>query len=96
MSVEYLAFPRGGVKSRDYDKMVSVWCAKDPKQAMTDAKRGKTIARARCANPVAQQYQLGLAMPVKGTPTIVLPNGELLGGYVPTAELIDIVQKNDG
>jgi len=34
-------------------------------------------------------------MQVKVTPTIVLPDGELLGGYVPAAELIDLVQKND-
>ena len=95
VSVEYLAFPRGGLESRDYDKMVSVWCAKNPNQAITDAKRGKTIARARCDNPVADQYQLGLTMQVKGTPTIVLPDGELLGGYVPAAELISMLEKND-
>ncbi|MFL2557741.1 MAG: hypothetical protein ACJ0US_06775 [Arenicellales bacterium] len=28
-------------------------------------------------------------MPVEGTPTILLSNGELIGGYVPAARLIE-------
>jgi len=50
----------------------------------------------RYANPVAEQYQLGLTMPVEGTPTILLSNGELIGGYVPAARLIECLNPDNG
>ena len=96
VTVEYLAFPRGGPNSGGYDKMVSVWCADDPKKAITNAKLGRSVPPKRCDNPVAKQYQLGLTMPVKGTPTILLSNGELIGGYVPAAKLIERLNQDDG
>ncbi|MDP7523917.1 MAG: thioredoxin fold domain-containing protein [Arenicellales bacterium] len=41
-----------------------------------------------CKNQMLAQHQLGLQIPVRGTPTLVLDNGEVVGGYVPAAELI--------
>ena len=38
IAVEYLAFPRMGLGSEDFKKMVSVWCAADRSKALTDAK----------------------------------------------------------
>ena len=35
-------------------------------------------------------------MPVKGTPTILLSNGELIGGYVPAVKLIERLNQDDG
>jgi thiol:disulfide interchange protein DsbC len=96
VTVEYLAFPRGGAGTVGFDKMVWVWCADDPQRAMTQAKQGKSLSPKNCDNPVAEQYQLGLIMPVKGTPTILLSNGELIGGYVPAARLIERLNQNDG
>ena len=43
IEVRYAAFPRAGVSSPTYDKMVSVWCAADQRTAMTDAKMGTSI-----------------------------------------------------
>ena len=85
----YTAFPRAGVGSNTWDKMVSVWCARDPHQAMTDAKAGIEIAVAKCDNPVRDQYEAGKAIGVTGTPAIVLESGELIPGYVPPEELAD-------
>ena len=36
--MRYLAFPRAGVGSDSYDKIVSAWCAEDPLDALTRAK----------------------------------------------------------
>ena len=96
VTVEYLAFPRGGPGTVGFDKMVWVWCADNPQRAMTRAKQGKSLSPKNCDNPVAEQYQLGLTMPVKGTPTILLSNGELIGGYVPAAKLIERLNRDDG
>src|SRR5262249_8066606 len=37
IEVDYLFFPRSGLNSPSYDKAVSVWCAKDRKDAFTEA-----------------------------------------------------------
>jgi len=88
ITVRYLAFPRGGIKSPAYQRMVSIWCATDRPAAMTTAKTGGAIEEKNCENQVLAQHQLGLQIPVRGTPTLVLDNGEVVGGYVPAAELI--------
>ncbi len=87
ITVRYLAFPRAGVGSHSYNKMVSVWCSDDPKALMDKAKQGIAIPENKCVNPVAEQYALGVAVGVKGTPTVVLSTGSILPGYLPAAEL---------
>ena len=87
IAIRYTAFPRAGVGSNTWEKMVSVWCARDQHQAMTDAKAGNEIAVAQCDNPVRDQYEAGKAIGVTGTPAIVLESGELIPGYVPPEEL---------
>lgn len=96
ISVRYLAFPRAGLGSSSYRKSVSVWCAPDRRQAITDAKAGNEVAPASCENPVAAQYRLGREMGVTGTPTIVLDDGRLLPGYVPAAELMRRIEHPSG
>lgn len=85
--VRYLMFPRAGLKSQSYDTAVSVWCADDQQTAMTQAKLGQKIAEKSCANPVASHYNLGQQLGVRGTPSIILDNGEMVPGYVPAARL---------
>jgi len=87
ITVEYLAFPRMGLGSKDYTDMISVWCASDRKKALTDAKQGKAVAAKNCTNPVAMQYALGQQLGVNGTPAIFAADGTQLGGYLPPAQL---------
>ena len=87
IGIRYTAFPRAGVGSPTFDKMVSVWCAGDPHAAMTDAKAGRTIETATCDNPVREHYRTGRAIGVTGTPAIILESGQILPGYVPPEEL---------
>ena len=88
IGIRYTAFPRAGVGSPTWEKMVSVWCAEDQHTAMTDAKAGRAVEPARCDNPVSDQYEAGRAIGVNGTPAIVLESGELIPGYVPPDELL--------
>ena len=87
IEVRYAAFPRAGVSSPTYDKMVSVWCAADQRTAMTDAKMGTSIEMLSCDNPVREHYETGQGIGVTGTPAIVLESGEIVPGYVPPQEL---------
>ena len=89
IEVRYLAFPRAGIGSETYDRMVSAWCADDPPDAMTRLKLGNKIPSKTCDNPVAEHYEIGQRVGIQGTPTIIAPDGELIGGYVPAAELVE-------
>ncbi len=91
MEVRYMAFPRAGVESESYNKIVNVWCSDDQQKAMTDAKNGVKLPAASCTNPVADQYRQGVQAGVGGTPTLVLDDGTLIGGYVPADELLSLV-----
>jgi thiol:disulfide interchange protein DsbC len=87
IAVEYLAFPRAGIGGQDYKDMVSVWCAVNPKQALTDAKADKPIVPKKCDNPVAREYDIGLRVGVTGTPGIITHDGIMLGGYLDPSQL---------
>lgn len=91
VEVRYLAYPRAGVGSRSYDKIVSAWCADDPNAALTRLKARQSIPDADCTNPVAQQFDLGQAVGVTGTPAIVLEDGRMLPGYLPAQQLAEAV-----
>lgn len=88
ITVQYLAFPRGGMRSRSFDALQSVWCAKDKKQAMTAAKSGDSVDAEACATKIAEHYELGQASGITGTPAIILDDGSMIGGYKPPQALI--------
>jgi thiol:disulfide interchange protein DsbC len=91
--IRYMAFPRAGIDSDSYDKAENVWCAEDRKQAMTDAKNGKTVNSKNCSTPVKAQYQVGRQLGVQGTPALFLESGEMLPGYVPPARLKQLLDE---
>jgi len=88
VTVRYLAYPRSGIGSESYQKMVSVWCSDDPKEWLSEAKLGKKIPENKCVNPVADQFSLGNEVGVRGTPSIVLGDGTFVPGYLPAVELV--------
>ena len=88
IEVHYLAFPRSGMNGQGARELQQVWCAENPTEAMSAAKRGDSLSSpADCDNPVESQYHLGLELGVQGTPAIVLPDGRLVPGYVPAERL---------
>ena len=94
IAIEYLAFPRMGIGSEDYKKMVSVWCAPDRRKALTDAKSDHgSVASKDCKNTVTQQYNVGQRAGLTGTPMILTADGVQLGGYVPPAQLREALDK---
>lgn len=87
IAIEYLAFPRMGIGSDDYKKMVSVWCAADRKAALTTAKNDGRLASKDCKNTITMQYDVGQRAGLTGTPMILAEDGTQIGGYVPPAQL---------
>ena len=98
IAVEYIAWPREGTATTSgrptptYTQMVSVWCAQDRKAAFVAATEER-VKSATCANPVKDQFELGLKLGVSGTPTIIGPNGRVLGGYLTPEQLLAALQK---
>jgi thiol:disulfide interchange protein DsbC len=95
IEVDYVFFPRSGLGTPSYDKAVSVWCAKDRKAAFTAAKAGTEPAPAKCDNPVAEQFTLGMQVGVDGTPAIMAPDGTKIGGYLAPDQLLARLQALD-
>ncbi len=87
IAISYLAYPRAGIGSSSYDKFVSVWCADDQQEALTLAKAGTDPEPMHCDNPISEQYDLGRAMGVTGTPALLTRDGTLIPGYVPPEQL---------
>jgi thiol:disulfide interchange protein DsbC len=96
IAVHYMAFPRAGMNSAVATTLQQVWCSDNRSEAMNRAKEGQTISgAASCDNPVAGQYDLGRALGVQGTPAIILPDGQLVPGFVPPERLIAMLGLND-
>ena len=91
ISVRYLMYPRAGAGTPTFNKSISTWCNKDQKTAITVAKEGGAVEPKTCDNPVQEQFDLGQAIGVTGTPTLVLESGKVLPGCVPAAQLIDLL-----
>lgn len=89
IEVRYLFFPRSGPDTESWFKAVSVWCADDRNSALTLAKSGVSVESDNCSpTPVADHYQLGRAIGIRGTPAIIAQGGELIPGYVSPNELL--------
>lgn len=92
IEVRYLAYPRAGIGSKSYNKIASAWCAKDPNDALTKLKNRQEIPENVCAdNPVAAQFDLGRKIGLSGTPALVFEDGQLIGGYVEPARLLEML-----
>lgn len=82
IEIRYLAYPRAGVESETYINMVSAWCASDPKDALTNLKKGKRIKLEQCESAVLSHVELGKRFQITGTPSLVLESGQIIPGYV--------------
>ena len=87
IEVRYMAYPaQGGAEG--YNRMISVWCAKDKQDAMNKLKRGERIPTNICpGNPVAAQSALGMKLGVRGTPAIIFDSGRFVSGYMDVTKL---------
>ena len=89
ISVNYVAFPRSGLDSDSYKKIVTAWCSRNPKEVLTQMKQGLEVQLSMCQDhPVEKHFLLGQKIGITGTPAIIKSNGELLPGYLAPAELL--------
>lgn len=89
ITVKYAAFPRSGIGTQTFTRMVGAWCADDPKKVITDLKNDKKLNLDFCDDqPIAKHYVIGQKLGISGTPAIITRDGELIPGYVSPEELL--------
>lgn len=86
VQVRYIFMPLKG--QDDFRTTVSVWCAKDRNHALDMAKAGEAVEAKDCENPIDEHLNVSRNLGVRGTPAIILQNGNMLPGYVPASKLI--------
>lgn len=87
--IRYLMYPRTGPDTVSWTKAEQVWCSPDRNAALTKAKLGEELKVKACPNnPVASTYALGKDFSVQGTPSLVLPDGDMIDGYIPPDVLL--------
>ena len=95
IKVNYLAYPRAGIGSDSYRRIVSAWCADDPNHSLTVLKQGGEIKDNICSvNPVENHFNIGRSIGVQGTPSIVTQEGKMIPGYLPPEELLNLLSAN--
>lgn len=93
IAIRYAFYPRSGPDTPSFAKAEAVWCSKDRHEALTLAKQDKHIGSdTSCTNPIAAQYQLGQELGLRGTPMLILPNGDRVDGYRSPASLLKMLQ----
>ncbi len=94
ITVEYLAFPRAGIGSRNQKIMQRIWCANDKAASLTAAKIERKLPQKSCTgSQVAEQFMLGQRVGIRATPTIVLSDGTVLPGMIKPDDLVDILEE---
>ena len=89
ISIRYAAFPRSGLGTDTFTKMVGAWCSEDTKKVFTSLKDGKEPRLEFCdSQPVAKHYAIGKKLGITGTPAIITNEGELLPGYYSPQDLL--------
>ena len=91
--IRYMAYPRAGIGSPSFKKIEDVWCSKDRKKAMTQAKNGQAVKSIKCKSPVTGHLSLVYMMELSGTPALVLENGQIVPGYIPAARLSEALNQ---
>lgn len=91
--VRYLMFPRNGLESAGADELRDVWCADDPRAAMTSAKSGGTVARRDpgCETPIRAHFETGREIGIEGTPYVIIEGGPVFAGYRPPEQLLSLM-----
>ena len=76
------------------DKSRAIWCATDQAKAWNDwMVNGVPAKEASCDNPIEKVTALGQKLGIHGTPTIFFTDGNRIPGFVPAAQLEQMLNK---
>ena len=75
------------------EKAKAIWCSSDRVKAWNDfmLKRSGPEAKASCDNPVNKIVEFGQSKSIRGTPTLIFADGQVIPGASPAAQLEQIL-----
>lgn len=100
ITLHFLAFPRAGIASVGAENMAKIWCSTDPQKSLTAAMTHGVLpenkATDACRRTVAAQYEIGDAIPVQGTPTLIPMSGkpQVMPGYQSPESLLKLLSES--
>ena len=89
IKVRYLVLAR---KKSSRAKIISAWCANNKNDAFTLLKNSKEIKKINCINPIDEHQNLINAIGTSSTPSIFLPDGNLISGYKTPKDIIEKIR----
>lgn len=87
IAVDYVMIPLAGPGSEAERVSQAVYCAADRQAAFTAATLGQPVDAPTCASSYAAGLATAQRLGIGTTPTIVGPDGRVLGGYLDPAQL---------
>ena len=87
-----MPYPRNPNDKATYGNCLAVVCSKSEK-ALDDAFAGKKLPAADCkTGAVDETIRLAERLKIEGTPTMILPDGRMIGGYREAEELLALLR----
>ena len=96
ISVAVVAYPRNGLNSTAFARADAIWCSPDRREALIEALSHPITAPKSCATIIRHQFEVGQALSVPGTPTLMDEHGHYLGGYLTPGQLLDRLRSGPG
>ena len=90
ITVNYIAYPRGGLTGEIYNKNQTAWCSDNLRETMDslfDRKHVQPQINGGCSPNIDKMYELGSLFGINGTPAIIADDMTLFSGYVPADTL---------
>ncbi|MHB1024386.1 MAG: DsbC family protein [Desulfobacteria bacterium] len=87
-----MPYPRNRSDKATYQKCVAVVCSKSEK-TLDDAYAGKALPKADCkTDAVDETIRLAERLKIEGTPTMILPDGRMVSGYMEAEALLALLR----
>jgi thiol:disulfide interchange protein DsbC len=87
-----MPYPRNGKDKATYAKCLAVVCSKSEK-VLDDAFTGKEIPAAACkSDAVDETMKLADRLKIQGTPTMILPDGRMISGFMGADALLALIK----
>jgi thiol:disulfide interchange protein DsbC len=84
------------IRPQNADHSKAVWCSPDRAKAWLDLalQHKRPAAAASCDNPVEKNLDLGRALRVNSTPTLIFANGEKVSGGMSGPDLVKLLDES--
>ena len=87
-----MPYPRNGKDKATYAKCLAVVCSKSEK-LLDDAYAGKELPAPSCeSSAVDETMKLADRLKIQGTPTMILPDGRMISGYMEADALLALLK----